>query len=72
VDKNTDFRRALDSQVSEAEVIKELYRRALSRLPTESELATSLAYVASQDDKHLAMQDVCWAIINKDEFLFQH
>ena len=72
VDKNTDFRRALDSQASTEEVITELYRRALSRPPTDSELKTSLAYVASQDDKHLAMQDVCWAIINKDEFLFQH
>ena len=54
------------------EVIIELYRLALSRHPSESELNRSLAYAESHSDKARALEDICWAIINKDEFLFQH
>jgi len=72
VDEQTDFRQALAAGAPPAEVIRELYLRALSRPPSEAELATSLAYLESQTDPQLALQDICWAIINKDEFLFQH
>lgn len=72
VDEQTDFRQSLVAGKPPAEVIGELYLRALSRPPSEAELTTSLAYLASQADRQLAMQDICWAIINKDEFLFQH
>jgi len=54
------------------EIIIELYRLALSRHPSESELNHSLAYAESHSDKARALEDICWAIINKDEFLFQH
>jgi hypothetical protein len=54
------------------EVIIELYRLALSRHPSESELNHSLAYAEAQADKARALEDICWAIVNKDEFLFQH
>ncbi|MDA0808497.1 MAG: DUF1553 domain-containing protein [Planctomycetota bacterium] len=54
------------------EVIIELYRLALSRYPTESELHHSLAYAESHADNARALEDICWAIVNKDEFLFQH
>jgi hypothetical protein len=54
------------------EAIIELYRLALSRHPSESELNHSLAYAEAQPDKARALEDICWAIINKDEFLFQH
>jgi hypothetical protein len=54
------------------EIIIDLYRLALSRHPSESELNHSLAYAESHADKARAMEDICWAIINKDEFLFQH
>ena len=54
------------------EVIVKLYRLALSRRPSESELNHSLAYAENHSDKARALEDICWAIINKDEFLFQH
>lgn len=54
------------------EVIVELYRLALSRRPSESELNHSLAYAENHSDRARALEDICWAIINKDEFLFQH
>lgn len=54
------------------EAIIELYRLALSRYPSESELNHSLAYVENHAEKTRALEDICWAIVNKDEFLFQH
>jgi hypothetical protein len=54
------------------DVIIELYRLALSRYPSESELNHSLAYAEAHADKARALEDICWAIVNKDEFLFQH
>jgi hypothetical protein len=54
------------------EAIIELYRLALSRYPSESELNHSLTYAESHADKARALEDICWAIVNKDEFLFQH
>lgn len=54
------------------EAIIELYRLALSRFPSESELNHSLAYAENHADKARALEDICWAIVNKDEFLFQH
>ena len=54
------------------EAIIELYRLALSRYPSDSELNHSLAYAESHADKARALEDICWAIVNKDEFLFQH
>ena len=53
-------------------IVIELYLRALSRSPTETELRRSLAYIDAHEDKALAMEDVCWSIVNKKEFLFQH
>ena len=54
------------------QIVTDLYLRALARKPTETELQASLAYIAASEDKATALEDVCWAIINKDEFLFQH
>lgn len=54
------------------EIVSDLYLRALSRRPTEAELQASLSYVAASENKSVALEDVCWAIVNKDEFLFQH
>ena len=71
-DGNTIFRQALGANEPHKETVIDLYRRALSRLPSEAELKTSLAYIESQANKAFALEDVCWAIINKDEFLFQH
>lgn len=54
------------------EIITDLYLRALCRPPTDRELQTSVNYVAAHNDRSLALEDICWAILNKDEFLFQH
>ncbi len=54
------------------EVITTLYLSALSRKPTEAELAAAKRHIAAQSDRRLALEDVGWAILNSKEFLFQH
>ena len=71
-DGNNRLHRYVRTGRSTKEAIIELYRLALSRYPSESELNHSLAYAESHADKARALEDVCWAIVNKDEFLFQH
>jgi hypothetical protein len=66
------FHTALKEGTLPEQIVTDLYLRALSRMPAESELQASLAYIASGENKSAALEDVCWAIINKDEFLFQH
>ena len=54
------------------EIIEDFYWRSFSRPPTERELKVSLNYIESSKDGANAFEDLVWALINKDEFLFQH
>lgn len=53
-------------------ILTDLFQRALCRKPTEQEMRASVSYVTSHSDKPLALEDLAWAILSKDEFLFQH
>jgi hypothetical protein len=64
--------RAVREGASPTAIVADLYQRALSRQPTTSELKASLGYIAAHESLDLALEDICWAIVNKDEFLFQH
>lgn len=57
---------------SHNENIGEVYLRAFSRLPTEKELQSALAYLDKKENKQEAYQDLVWAILNCKEFLFNH
>ena len=35
-------------------------------------MEASLKHIKSKEDRILALEDVCWAILNTNEFLFQH
>ncbi len=54
------------------EKLQELYLRAFSRKPNDSELGPAIAYVEGKSDKLEAYQDLIWAILNCKEFLFNH
>jgi hypothetical protein len=66
------FRKAVAAGKKDDEIITELYLAALARKPSEKELQASLSHIASKPDRVLALEDVCWAILNMNEFLFQH
>lgn len=54
------------------ELVIDFYYVALSRPPSDNELTESLAYIAESDDPRQGLEDLCWALVNSKEFLFQH
>jgi hypothetical protein len=54
------------------ELVVDFYYAALSRPPSEEELKEGLAYIAQADEPRQGLEDLCWALVNSKEFLFQH
>jgi hypothetical protein len=55
------------------ERIRELYKRSLGRLPTESEQTIALEYLMQRADRlREAYEDLVWGVVNSKEFLFNH
>jgi len=72
VDANNRFRRALAVGRPPEETIAELYLAAFSRPPSAEELAAAIERTNAAHDPATAIEDVCWALLNSDEFVFQH
>jgi len=68
----TRFRQSLAAGKPIDQVIREMYLAAVCRQPTDHELQAAVKHVAANPDPALAMEDICWALINTDEFIFQH
>jgi hypothetical protein len=66
------FRQLLTAEKTDAEIVIVLYKAALCREPGAAELEASLAHIASKENRVEALEDVCWAVLNMNEFLFQH
>jgi len=71
-DENNRFRKLMAAGRPREEIIRELYLAAVCREPTPKELAANLAHLAAKNDDVSAMEDIAWAILNTNEFLFQH
>ena len=68
---------ASDETRDAAAKVSELYLRAFSRLPKDSELKPLLDHIRaiSENDKsqkHDAYEDILWTLMNTKEFLFNH
>lgn len=68
--------RLVDSDDAE-DAVKEIYRRALARHPTESEIRQSLAFISAQTDSYevanagdLALADFCQVVFGLNEFIY--
>lgn len=70
--ENNRFRKNLAEGKSTEDVIKEIYLAAVCRLPSDVELKAALAHCSKATDPVSGVEDVCWALFNTDEFLFQH
>jgi hypothetical protein len=70
-DKNR-LRTLVAAGKSDAEIVDELYLAGLCRKPSEPEMAAAAKHVAGAGDRMRGLEDVCWAILNANEFLFQH
>ncbi len=66
------IQRLMDAGKTDAEIITDLYLRCLSRPPSDDELKELLVFVAESPDKAVALQDVFWALLNSQEFVFNH
>ncbi|WP_197355310.1 DUF1549 domain-containing protein [Aureliella helgolandensis] len=71
-DGNNSFRKNLAAELPVEEVIRQLYLAALCREPNEVELQLALTHCAQGEDPAVGVEDLCWALFNTDEFLFQH
>ncbi len=71
-DAKNRFRSMLAAGDTDEAIVERLYLAALSRKPTPKELAAALEHVRSSDDRARGFEDVCWALLNANEFLFQH
>ncbi|MBI1916327.1 MAG: DUF1549 domain-containing protein [Planctomycetes bacterium] len=53
------------------QIIAALYERVLARKPTDVERVICLRYVARVGDRHEALEDVLWSLVNSTEFLIK-
>ena len=58
--------------LSDNELAERLYLNAFTRLPSASERATVAEHLNASKDRGQAIEDLVWALINTNEFLFQH
>jgi hypothetical protein len=66
------FRKGIADGRAVEEIVSELYLAGLSRRPTAEELAEAIKHCGSKSDPLSGLEDLCWVLINTDEFLFQH
>ena len=64
--------RWLAAELSNQEIVEEIYLRCLARRPNELELTGLVREIDSQKKRKAALQDVFWAVLNSREFVFNH
>ena len=66
-------RRLVESDLSETEIVDELYLLTLSRFPVAKERELMLSVFADpSSDRQAAIEDMLWTLINTREFVFNH
>ena len=53
-------------------LVEQLYLSAFSRRPRRQEREAILRHFETADDRSRAIEDTVWALINTNEFMFQH
>lgn len=71
-DKHNRFHRQLAAGRPHTQVIEQLYQAAVCRLPTDIEMQAALAHIIGEQKSSDGVEDVCWALLNTEEFLTQH
>jgi len=62
----------VDEGKSAIDVARGLYERCLSRQPTPQEMTSIESKLATSEDVPAALADLFWALLNSNEFLFNH
>ena len=64
--------RLLAAKTPDADIVTELFLATVSRPPLPDEARSALDHVANTADKRAAWEDIQWALLNTNEFLFRH
>ncbi|MDB4680132.1 MAG: DUF1549 and DUF1553 domain-containing protein [Planctomycetaceae bacterium] len=73
--RNRDGRaaRLATSELTDGQVIEELYLATLSRFPSDKEVALMRqAFAESNGNRRAAVEDILWALLNTREFVYNH
>ena len=76
--KSTVVAAMLKDNKTPDQIVEDLYIRCFGRKPTEKELSSIRAQLPKDDDKNKAettravLEDVFWALLNSEEFMFNH
>jgi hypothetical protein len=71
-DSNNRFQRSLSKAEPLETIITDLYWAAFSRPPADAELKHALQYCSDRSSPAVGLEDLGWALMNTEEFLFQH
>jgi hypothetical protein len=62
--------RLIVNGASDTEIIEELYLATLGRLPSSNEMDLAATHLAQGESRAAAAQDLLWALLNSNAFLF--
>lgn len=62
----------LATKLTDEEIVDELYRSAITRSPTEEELASHGSHVRNSATRRAGFEDVLWSLVNSKEFVFRY
>ena len=71
-DKGTYLGSVLANRGSDMDKINQLYESVLGRKPSRTELTKFNGIVRQYPNKNWAYQDIFWALLNSNEFIFNH
>jgi len=71
-DEKNRLRTLVAAGKTNEQIVGELYLAALSRQPSEGEVSAATRHIDRSGDRMRGLEDVCWALLNANEFLFQH
>lgn len=72
VEKGSYLREVLEGPENDQAKIKKLYMSTLTRAPSPKEVAMATQLLKANKDRVAAYQDLFWALLNSNEFIFIH
>ena len=62
----------LDGKATPETAVTELYLAAFARTPTTAERDLALKYLQADPNTRRGLEDLCWALLNSREFMYNH
>jgi hypothetical protein len=64
--------KAIAAKLTDGQIVSDLYLATLSREPTLKEYMLATKLVGKSKDRKAALEDLLWALLNSQEFIFNH